>query len=86
MNISAQTRKNILEKLGNWKEDKAIISTASAKDAINNGDILQSQQHKIFDKASKETSLMLYQNVWLKFRAYEIELSMAATTITSKKT
>ena len=82
MNISAQTRKNVLEKMSEWKEDKAIISTASANDAINNGDILQNQSHQVFDKAGKETSLMLYQNVWLKFRATEVELAMAATTST----
>ena len=82
MNISAQTRKTFLEKMGEWKEDKAIITIASAKEAINNGNILQHQPHKIFDKASKEISLMLYQNVWLKFRATEVELAMAATTST----
>lgn len=82
INISAQLRNQLYQQLEDWRDNNSLITTAKAKELVKD-DHLKSRVF-IFEKVFREVSILLYQNVWSRFREEEIE-SMAAG-LSSKNT
>jgi hypothetical protein len=73
LNIPPDIRNNIMDHLNKWNEQMPIATMDSAQYVLDD----DPEQHiTIFEKAFDEVSIILYQNVWQKFRAYEIEANM----------
>jgi hypothetical protein len=73
VNISSSTRQKILEHLKTWNINRYLLTPGSAQTALDDD---PAHHIDIFDYANKEISVMLYQNLWNKFRASEIEEMM----------
>jgi hypothetical protein len=69
--LEPNTRNYIWNHLQEWDENVPIINFTAADRALDY------EHMNIFKKAFDETSIILYQNLWYKFRAYEIEHSMS---------
>jgi hypothetical protein len=74
VNISSQTRAAIETKMREWTGDQPLLTTEVAEMAL-----ADDPQHHVdlFDRANREISIMLYQNVWNKFRAQELQEMMS---------
>jgi hypothetical protein len=70
INIQPDTRNNIINHLGKWNNQVPIITTQAAQTALD------SEHLDLFKAAFDEVSVILYQNVWHKFRQYEIEQAL----------
>lgn len=70
VNISSQTRGIIETKMREWTGEQAIITVDAAQTALADDPL---HHIDLFDRANKEISIMLYQNLWNKFRAQELE-------------
>lgn len=70
VNISSQTRGVIETKMREWTGEEALFTADAAQTALADDPL---HHIDLFDRANKEISIMLYQNLWNKFRAQEIE-------------
>ena len=70
LKLEEDTRIYISEHLEQWEKDVPIINFYGADR------VLDYEHMNIFKKAFDETIIILYQNVWDKFRTYEIEHDM----------
>ena len=75
VNICAATRKKFDDRMKLWMAGTPVITNVSARHALEED---QTRRVEVFETAYKEISIMLYQNIWLKFRAAEIEDQMGA--------
>jgi hypothetical protein len=76
VNISSSCRASIEKKLLKWTEkDSPFFTGEFAKEIVQND---ASKRTEIFkEKAMREISLVLFQNLWRKFRATEMARQMA---------
>ena len=73
VNISAKTRTHIESLFVKWTINEPLLKDADADAALTVDPLKRSS---IFELASKEIRIMLYQNLWNKFRTQEtIELA-----------
>ena len=82
VNICSRTKLALTGKRGEWVSDIPFISTEKARE------ILQADKYRrleLFDTAHKEISIMLYQNLWNKFRSVETTVQMAASSTAQVK-
>ena len=70
VNISSKTRANVETMLSKWLLDKPLISTDCARTCLMSDGL---KRYDIFEPAFKEIRVMLYQNLWNKFRSLEAE-------------
>ena len=73
VNICAATRKKFDDRMKLWLAGAPVVAHVSARNALEED---QLRRVEVFETAYKEISIMLYQNIWLKFRAKEIEDQM----------
>ena len=76
VNLSSRTRTNIDLQLKDWMEMTPLISPEKSKVILDEDD---KKRCLLFETAFKEISIMLYQNIWNKFRASETTEYMAST-------
>ena len=70
VNISATTRLKIEQRLETWNNNTPIFTHESAMTALDDD---PDERINLFDRAGQEISVMLYQNLWNKFHAIEVE-------------
>jgi len=70
VNVSSATRANVEKVLRDWPLNKPIIGKEQATTAL---EIDQDKRGRLFEPAYKEILIMLYQNIWQKFRTHEAE-------------
>jgi DNA-binding transcriptional ArsR family regulator len=75
VNISATLRTKIEKSLRGWETRTPIFSYSRALEVLEEG--TNGQRFHVFEAAFQEVSVMLYQNIWSKFRVAETQ-SMAA--------
>lgn len=73
VNISSSTRSQIMKRLGEWVDHTPFCSFETAQGILDKDEF---HHDKIFEKAYSEISIMLYQNLWNKYRSEQIEQSM----------
>ena len=73
VNICAATRKKFDDRMMLWTAATPITTHVAARTALEDD---QLRRVEVFETAYKEISIMLYQNIWLKYRAKEIEDQM----------
>jgi hypothetical protein len=73
VNISAATRQKIQARLDAWNHHKSIFTPETAANALDDD---PDERINVFDRAGQEISVMLYQNLWNKFHAMELEEMM----------
>lgn len=71
INISAKSNGNLLKLWQEWQSDLPIISIDAAKHILQQKDSMR--RVEIFDEVYKEISILLYQNIWSKFRTLETQ-------------
>ena len=74
VNICSKTRSLLTQRRSEWQRDIPFISIGKARE------ILETDSHKrleLFDSSCKEISVMLYQNLWNKFRAFETTVQLS---------
>lgn len=73
VNISSSTRSTILKHFEIWLDNQEFFSVETVQSILNNDE----RHHiDIFEKAYSEISIMLYQNIWIKYLAEQIKNSM----------
>jgi hypothetical protein len=73
VNVSSACRNKTNTQLKDWEEKKSLLNDESAEDILNDD---MDNRVDVFERAAKEISIMLYQNIWEKFRHEEIESTM----------
>lgn len=73
VNISSSTRANIIKQFEYWLDNQEFFSGDTAQTILN-----EDEYHHIhiFEKAYNEISIMLFQNIWIKYLAEQIKNSM----------
>ena len=74
VNLSSKTRGVVQQTLADWGDNVPLLSEERAREVIQE-DI--KKRSALFDRADKEIKVMLYQNIWNKFRVEETQ-SLAA--------
>jgi len=74
VNLSSKTRGVVQQTLADWGDNVPLLSEERAREVIQE-DI--KKRSALFDRADKEIKVMLYQNLWNKFRVEETQ-SLAA--------
>jgi len=74
VNVSSSTRHAALAHIETWNENDPIMNNDTAEYVLDDDSKLHID---VFHKAAKEISIMLYQNIWIKYRTQELESSMA---------
>ena len=70
VNISSKTRASVEAVLAKWMSEMPILTKDSAKNCLQSDSL---KRCDIFEPAFKEIRVMLYQNLWNKFRSLEAE-------------
>ena len=70
VNISSKTRSLVESKVKKWSLNQPLFSSDQSRECLL-GDT--SNRYDIFEPAFKEITIMLYQNLWAKFRSLETE-------------
>jgi hypothetical protein len=74
VNVSSNTRNTALAHIETWNEHEPIMNNDTAEYVLDDDVKLHID---VFQKAAKEIAIMLYQNIWIKYRTQELETSMA---------
>ena len=74
VNLSSKTRAIVQQILSDWEDNVPLLSEEKARGVIQE-DV--KKRSAVFDRADKEIKVMLYQNLWNKFRIEETQ-SLAA--------
>jgi len=74
VNVSSNTRHSALAHIETWNEHEPIMNNDTAEYVLDDDIKLHID---VFQKAAKEIAIMLYQNIWIKYRTQELETSMA---------
>ena len=74
VNVCSATREKTLEMLHQWNEQTVLMDIETAKMALDDD---PKNRVDIFERAYKEIGIMLFQNIWNKYRAVQIETSMS---------
>ena len=74
VNVSSRTRAAIEKNWKEWDLHYPLLTTAVAKQALEDDKM---KRAALFEPAFKEISIMLYQNLWNKFRSAETTEQMA---------
>ena len=75
VNISSTTRNAFIKQINQWDEKWPLLTDSTVQKALEDD---EKSRIKAFEKAYKEISLMLYQNLWVKFRSAEMATSMSS--------
>lgn len=73
LKIEPGTHNKIMEQINQWENQLPILTIESAQKILIDE---QNDNIFLFQKAYDEVSIILYQNVWDRFRQYEIEKAM----------
>ena len=74
VNVSSNTRQSIISQRMAWQSYTPLLSQDKAVEILSQD---KDKRMELFDKAYREISIMLYQNLWCKFRAEEAAAQMA---------
>jgi len=74
VNLSSKTRALVQHALSDWADSIPMVSEERAREIVQ-ADL--KRRTAVFDLADKEIKVMLYQNLWNKFRIEETQ-SLAA--------
>jgi len=74
VNVSSATRQKTLAHIETWNEHEPLMNNDTAEYVLDDDTRLHID---VFQSAAKEIAIMLYQNIWIKFRAQELEASMS---------
>lgn len=74
VNVSSNTRQKTLSHIETWNEHEPIMNNETAEYVLDDDVKLHID---VFQKAAKEIAIMLYQNIWIKYRTQELESSMS---------
>jgi hypothetical protein len=73
VNVSSFTRQKTIAHIETWDTDEPLMNNDTAEYVLDD----DTQLHiDVFQGAAKEIAIMLYQNIWLKYRAQEVEDAM----------
>ena len=73
INVCSATREKTNQHLQKWEKDEVLMNNETAEYVLDD----ESKSHvDVFQKAQKEIAIMLYQNIWNKYRTQEIEENM----------
>lgn len=74
VNVSSNTRQKALAHIETWNEYEPLMNSETAEYVLDDDTKLHVD---VFHSAAKEIAIMLYQNIWIKYRAQELEESMS---------
>ena len=74
INISSSVRSRLQGRIEKWTDDRPLISPADIEVALERDGNTSHSHTDVFQGAFKEIGLMLYQNIWTKFKNDETAL------------
>ena len=77
VNICSKTRNILTVKRGEWLPETPILTLEKAREVLEADKL---RRVELFDTAHKEISIMLYQNLWNRFRSLETTVNMASNS------
>jgi len=85
VNVSSATKAKVEKLLRDWPLSKPILNQEQATTAL---EMDEHKRGRLFEPAYKEILVMLYQNIWQKFRTFEAEALAGSSDVisTSRKT